>query len=130
MQRARSRPTRQTALSPKFRDQLERIERARESMATALQSVAGSKISDEEIIAKLTDAGCTADQLARVKAGMEGRTLSAKRRELADFRRAEIARMNSEGMHDCAIANALGMSRGHVCQVRIDLKIPPVKQRP
>lgn len=82
----------------------------------------------EQVIARLTDAGCDDRTLKRVRAAFEDQPAAARLRELAKFRRVEIARLNSAGMNDSQISTAIGMSRSHICRLRAELGIPAVKR--
>jgi len=86
-------------------------------------------ISDEECISRLVEAGYTGPVLNRLKAAVAARERATKRRDEVNSRRAEIVRLNGEGMNDFQIAAAMGMSRPHVCRLRAELGIPAVKRQ-
>lgn len=106
---------------------LEILSQARAHLAETLARP-GARLAPEEIIARLTNAGSSALTLKRAKAALAYHPRADRLRELASARRAEIARLNGEGMNDSQIAAAIGITRAHVCRLRGELGIPAVKR--
>ena len=126
MSLVRSRRKRAHSLDPKAQALLDRMERLRRAGAEVRNN---SVALNERILAKLVERDAPPQVVAKIRAALDGRPRSTKRTDLAAFRRAEIARLNSEGLHDGAIARQLKIARAYVCQVRNALGIPPVKRQ-
>lgn len=107
-------------VSPETQAMFDRVQ-AIKDRAKSLPSV-----SPDEIATRLAAAGLPAEKVERLKAAMKGKGAHYKRQERAEAHRAEIERMNREGLRDGEIARALGLSRPYVCQVRTAHGIPAV----
>lgn len=97
-----------------------------------LASVVGSArtpVSIEQLAARLAKVGFAGEGQADFNGPETAIDRAIRLHGECKQRRAEIARLNGLGMNDSQIAAAIGMSRPHVCRLRGELGIPPVKRQ-
>ena len=114
-------------LAAQVERRLARIRQASTALSEA-SAAAHSNVRTQEIIEKLAEAGAPARRLDRIKAAISPASRE-NAQDAVQHRRAEIARLNGEGLNDRQIAKAVGMTRPHVCKLRRMLGIPAVGRR-